>query len=86
MSSIGWIDFSSTDRERVAGVLALLSEAGTLDELGIGQLRDAFADCLFPGFSTVQTRAKYFVTVPQIFDDYWALPPREQRRRTLSRT
>lgn len=83
MSSIGWIDFSSTDRERVAGVLALLSEAGTLDELGIGQLRDAFADSLFPGFSTVQTRAKYFATVPQIFDDYWALPPRERRRRSL---
>lgn len=83
MSSIGWIDFSSTDRERVNGVLALLSEAGTLDELGIGQLRDAFSDTLFPGFSTVQTRAKYFVTVPQIFADYWALTPKERRKRSL---
>ncbi|UVE66927.1 DUF6361 family protein [Burkholderia pyrrocinia] len=83
MSSVGWIDFSSTDRERVTGVLALLSETGTLDELGIGQLRDAFADSLFPGFSTVQTRAKYFVTVPQIFDDYWAMTPRERGRRSL---
>ncbi|WCM20076.1 DUF6361 family protein [Paraburkholderia bryophila] len=67
----------------MTGVLALLSETGTLDELGIGQLRDAFADSLFPGFSTVQTRAKYFVTVPQIFDDYWKLTPKEQRRRSL---
>lgn len=83
MSSIGWIDFSSTDRERVSGVLALLSEAGTLDELGIGQLRDAFSDSLFPGFSTIQTRAKYFVSVPQIFADYWALTPRERGRRSL---
>lgn len=83
MSSVGWIDFSSTDRERVNGVLALLSEAGTLDELGIGQLRDAFSDSLFPGFSTVQTRAKYFVTVPQIFADYWVLTPKERRRRSL---
>lgn len=83
MSSVGWIDFSSTDRERVNGVLALLSEAGTLDELGIGQLRDAFSDSLFPGFSTVQTRAKYFVTVPQIFADYWALTPKERRHRSL---
>jgi len=71
LSSIGWIDFSSTDRERVSQVLALLREPGTLDELGIGQVRDAFADILFPGFSTIQTRAKYFVMVPQIFADYW---------------
>jgi hypothetical protein len=83
LSSIGWIDFSSTDRERVSGVLALLSEAGTLDELSIGQLRDAFSDSLFPGFSTIQTRAKYFVSVPQIFADYWALTPRERGRRSL---
>ncbi|CAE6773760.1 DUF6361 family protein [Paraburkholderia nemoris] len=83
MSSIGWIDFSSTDRERVTGVLALLSEAGTLDELGIAQLRDAFSDSLFPGFSTIQTRAKYFVTVPQLFADYWALTPRARAGRTL---
>ncbi|WP_261939509.1 DUF6361 family protein [Pandoraea sp. NE5] len=83
MSSIGWIDFSSTDRERVTGVLALLSEAGTLDELGIAQLRDAFSDSLFPGFSTIQTRAKYFVTVPQLFADYWALTPGACAGRTL---
>jgi len=83
LSSIGWIDFSSTDRERVTGVLALLSEAGTLDELGIAQLRDAFSDSLFPGFSTIQTRAKYFVTVPQLFADYWALTPRARAGRTL---
>jgi hypothetical protein len=83
LSTIGWIDFSSTDRERVNGVLALLSEAGTLDELGIAKLRDAFSDSLFPGFSTIQTRAKYFVVVPQLFADYWALTPRERSRCTL---
>lgn len=83
MSSIGWVDFSSTDREKVSQVLAMLQEPGTLDELGIGQIRDAFADLLFPGFSTIQTRAKYFITVPRIIRDYLALDPRAQRRTSL---
>lgn len=70
MSLIGWVDFSSLERERVAQIMSMLQEKGTLDELGIGQLRDAFADKLFPGFSTIQTRAKYFVTLPFLFHDY----------------
>ena len=36
------------------------------DELGIGAIRDAFADYFFPGTSTVQTRAKYFLIVPYV--------------------
>ena len=83
MSSIGWVDFSSTDREKVSQVLAMLQEPGTLDELGIGQIRDAFADLLFPGFSTIQTRAKYFITVPRIIRDYMELDARTQRRTSL---
>ncbi len=43
MSTLGWVDFSSTDREQVSKILAMLREPGTLDELGIGQIRDAFA-------------------------------------------
>jgi hypothetical protein len=37
------------------------------DELGIGVVRDAFADMLFPGTSTIQTRARYFLFVPWIY-------------------
>ena len=44
MSTLGWVDFSSTDREQVSKILAMFREPGTLDELGIGQIRDAFAD------------------------------------------
>ena len=83
MSSIGWVDFSSTDREKVSQVLAMLQEPGTLDELGIGQIRDAFADLLFPGLSTIQTRAKYFITVPRVIRDYLGLDARTQRRTPL---
>lgn len=60
MSSIGWIDFSSEHRDKVRTVLDFLKVGGVVDELGIGIVRDAFADRLFPGLSTIQTRAKYF--------------------------
>ncbi|MHB8064917.1 MAG: DUF6361 family protein [Ruminiclostridium sp.] len=63
---IGWIDFSKEQRSKVLSVLKLLSEPGAVDELGIGIIRDSFADILFPGTSTIQTRAKYFFIIPYI--------------------
>ena len=78
-SQLGWVDFSSEDRERVKHALSQLAQPGTLDELGIGGLRDAFADLMFPGFSTLQTRAKYFITVPRIIRDYLQLSCARQR-------
>ena len=85
MSELGWVDFSSTQREQVSKILAMLKEPGTLDELGIGQIRDAFADLLFPGFSTIQTRAKYLITVPRIFRDYHLLSASEKKRIKLQK-
>lgn len=64
--SIGWIDFSKDERNKVLNVIHLLDEPGAVDELGIGAIRDAFADYFFPGTSTVQTRAKYFLIVPYV--------------------
>jgi hypothetical protein len=63
MSLLGWIDFSSEHRDKVRTVLDLLKKRGVVDELGIGVIRDAFADRMFPGISTIQTRAKYFTLV-----------------------
>ena len=48
-------------------VLDLFREKGTLDELGIGSIRDTFADRFFPAISTIQTRARYFLFVPWIY-------------------
>jgi hypothetical protein len=61
---LGWIDFSKTERNKILSVLDLLSESGTLDELGVAPIRDGFANLFFPGTSTIQTRAKYFFLVP----------------------
>ncbi len=66
---LGWIDFSKTERNKVLNVLDLLSESGTLDELGIAPIRDGFANIFFPGTSTIQTRAKYFLCVPYAFKE-----------------
>lgn len=68
-SRFGWVDFSDEDRERMLRVVELFREQGTQDELGIGTIRDAFADCFFPGTSTIQTRARYFLFVPWIYVD-----------------
>jgi hypothetical protein len=69
MNSIGWIDFSKSDRDKVRGVLDSLEESGAVDELGVGTVRDAFSDIFFPGTSTPQTRAKYLFLVPYICRD-----------------
>lgn len=69
-SAFGWIDFSSEHREKVRSVIDLLSTPGVIDELGIGVIRDAFSDSLFPGISTVQTRPKYFTLTALLLKRY----------------
>ena len=49
-------------------VLKMISEPAALDELGIGRIRDAFADKMFPGISTLQKRMKYFALLPQLYN------------------
>ena len=69
MMQIGWVDFSKEDREKVLDVMNLLQEQGAVDEIGIGLIRDAFSNYFFPGTSTVQTRAKYFLIVPYVLQE-----------------
>ncbi len=66
---LGWVDFSKEDREKVLDVMSLLQEQGAVDELGIGLVRDGFANYFFPGTSTVQTRAKYFLIIPYVLQE-----------------
>lgn len=46
-----------------------MEEDGVQDELGVGTIRDAMSNKLFPGFSTLHTRAKYFFITPYILLD-----------------
>ncbi len=85
MSSIGWIDFSSEHRDKVRTVIDLLSAPGVVDELGIGVVRDSFADRMFPGISTIQTRAKYFTLTALLIRDYQVAERTKRKPRTLER-
>lgn len=66
-SFVGWLDYSEAERRQVQEMLSLFSEKGTVDDLGIGTLRDAISNRLFPGTSVIQTRARYFLFIPWIY-------------------
>lgn len=66
-SSFAWLDFSDRDRKRALDAVDLFREEDTRDELGLGVIRDVFADRLFPGTSTIQTRVRYFLFIPWLF-------------------
>ena len=65
--TLTWLDLTASDRDRMRRVLDLFSEQGTLDEMGLGSLRDALSDALFPGTSYIQTRLRYVLFVPWIY-------------------
>lgn len=72
-SVFAWLDFSEKERRSALEVIDLFREEDTRDELGLGVIRDAFSDLLFPGTSTIQTRARYFLFVA------WLLKELEDR-------
>jgi hypothetical protein len=74
MSQFLWLDYSERERRKMLAVINLLGEHDTRDELGIGSVRDTIADALFPGTSTIMTRARYFLLVP------WTYQRMERKR------
>ncbi len=63
-SQIAWVDHDDSQRRRMLAVIELFKEEGTVDELGIGAIRDAIADILFPGTSVLHTRTRYLLFIP----------------------
>ncbi|MCK4486240.1 MAG: hypothetical protein KAU38_05675 [Desulfobacterales bacterium] len=68
-SKFGWIDFSNDERRQMLRIVDLFNQQDTRDELGVGTIRDAFANHFFPGTSTIQTRVRYFLFVPWIYQE-----------------
>lgn len=64
---LGYIHNNREEQTRVLHILKMTSESVALDELGIGRIRDAFADRMFPGISTLQKHMKYFSLMPQLY-------------------
>lgn len=69
MSSLTWMDFSEHERRQALELIDMFNEPEARDELGIGTVRDALAELLFPGTSTIQTRVKYFLFVPWMYKE-----------------
>ncbi|MCY4292403.1 MAG: DUF6361 family protein [Roseovarius sp.] len=66
-ATLTWLDLTASDRDRMWRVLDLFKEQGTVDEMGLGSLRDALSEALFPGTSTIQTRLRYVLFVPWVY-------------------
>lgn len=64
---IGFVNFNTEEKKRVAKMMQLLQESEAIEELGTGRVRDHFSDTLFPGTSTLQHHAKYFAVLPSLY-------------------
>lgn len=67
MSFIGWLDYSEAEQRQVRELMQMFADKGTVDDLGVGTVRDSISNRLFPGTSVIQTRARYFLFIPWIF-------------------
>ena len=65
--NIAWLDLTASDRDKMQRVLDLFKEQGTVDEMGLGSLREALSTILFPGITSIQTRLRYVLFVPWIY-------------------
>lgn len=64
---IGFVSFNQEALNRANKVMKLLKGQGAIDELGLGRIRDAFSNTMFPGMSVLQTHAKYFLLMPALY-------------------
>ncbi len=63
---MGWLDLGEDDQRRAREYLSQFNADNTLDELGFGILRDAFADVFFPATNTIMTRTRYLIFIPAL--------------------
>ncbi|MCK1513073.1 hypothetical protein IVB22_10920 [Bradyrhizobium sp. 190] len=63
MNFLGWIDHDAEQEDAILRGLGAAKGQDARDELGLGTIRDSFADLFFPGLSTIQQRVRYFLFV-----------------------
>ncbi|MBY6204142.1 DUF6361 family protein [Halomonas denitrificans] len=69
-ATLQWLDLTTSDRDKIRRVLDLFNEQGTVDELGLGSLRDTISNALFPGTSVLHTRLRYGLFIPWIYQEF----------------
>ncbi|MFB2572709.1 DUF6361 family protein [Micrococcus sp. IITD107] len=68
-SSFGWLALDPEQRRRMMEAVDQFRDETTIDDLGFGAIRDSFADALFPGTSTIQTRLRYALFIPWLLQE-----------------
>ncbi len=63
MNFLGWVDHDGEHEQSILRALGAAKGHDARDELGLGTIRDSFADLFFPGLSTIQERVRYFLFV-----------------------
>ncbi|MDQ0617365.1 DUF6361 family protein [Arthrobacter globiformis] len=63
-SLISWLDASTEENSKMRELVKLFGTPETTDDLGMGQLRDAISNSLFPGTSVLHMGARYMLLVP----------------------
>src|SRR5699024_6811759 len=63
-STFAWLAVDAEQRRRMMEAVDQFRDETTIDDLGVGAIRDAFSDTLFPGTSTLQTRLRYVLFIP----------------------
>ncbi len=64
---LAWLDHSEADQRRAREIIKFFLQPESRDELGLGRIRDALSDTLFPGTSVLVTRARYLLFVPWLY-------------------
>lgn len=65
---LSWLDLGCDDQKEIIDSISNIGK-GAVDNLGFGIVRNHFQDKFFPGITTIQTRAKYFLICPYIILD-----------------
>ncbi len=65
-STLTWLAYDEREDEQLRQLVSALRQSEARDPLGFGVVRDAIADVMFPGISTIMTRARYFLFVPRL--------------------
>lgn len=83
---LGFINFSDEERSKMNQVTQAIRGSQAIDELGLGRIRDAFSNLMFPGMSVLHSRAKYYAILPALYkqvENGRYKTPREVRRKIV---
>lgn len=67
-SHVAWLDTSEDEQRTAREIVELFSQKDSVDELGLGQIRDVLSNELFAGTSVLQTRARYYLFIPWCYE------------------